>query len=170
MSELSFIVLARVIHVMSGVAWAGATFVMAGVVAPIAARYGAEGAGRWLGMVARRAGKASLIAALLTVASGGYLFSALHPHDTSASGLVLMSGSVAALLSLAVGLLVGRPAGLGLAKLQEARPEGGPPTADLLQRMATLRLRATVSARVTAGLLGAAVLAMAVFRYAAAVA
>ncbi|MDB5973704.1 MAG: putative rane protein [Nevskia sp.] len=169
MNELSLIVLARAVHVLSGVAWAGATFVMAGVVVPLLARHGAEGAGRWLGMVGRRAGRASMVAALLTIVSGGYLFSALHPHDTSASGLVLKSGAVAALLSLAVGLLIVRPIGLSLARLQEPRPEGTPPGADVLQRMATLRQRVAIGSRVAAGLLGASVLAMAVFRYAAAV-
>ncbi len=169
MSQLTLIVLARAIHVLSGVAWAGATFVMAGVVVPLMARHGAEGAGRWLGMVGRRAGSASMIAALLTILSGGYLFSALHPHDSSASGLVLMSGAVAALLSLAVGLLVVRPIGLSLARLQAPNPEGAPPSADVLQRMAALRQRVAIGSRVAAGLLGVAVLAMGVFRYAAAV-
>lgn len=169
MNELSLIVLARAVHVLSGVAWAGATFVMAGVVVPLLARHGAEGAGRWLGMVGRRAGRASMVAALLTIVSGAYLFSALHPHDTSAGGLVLKSGAVAALLSLAVGLLVVRPTGLSLARLQAPHPEGVPPAADVPERMATLRQRVAIGSRVAAGLLGASVLAMGVFRYAAAI-
>lgn len=170
MSELSFIVLARAIHVMAGVAWAGSTFVMAGVVIPLMSKHGAEGAGRWLSLVAGRAGRASMVTALLTVLSGIYLFATLHPHDDSASGLVLKAGAVASLLALALGLLVGRPAGLGMARLQQQLPAGTPPTAELLRQIAALRLRATLSARFAAGLLGAGVLAMAVFRYAAAMA
>ena len=170
MSELSFIVLARAVHVMAGVTWAGAVFVMAAVVAPLSARHGAEGAGRWLGLVAGRAGRISIITALLTVLSGVYLFAVLHRHDTSASGLVLISGAVAALLALALGLLVARPTGLRLARLGQAQAGGAAPTAEMLRQMEQLRLRATVSGRVAAGLLGASVLAMAVFRYAVALA
>ncbi|MDB5978765.1 MAG: hypothetical protein JWR07_5525 [Nevskia sp.] len=169
MNELSLIVLARAVHVLSGVAWAGATFIMAGVVAPVLARHAAEGAGRWLGLVARRAARVSLIAALLTIVSGTYLFATLHHHDSSASARVLAAGAVAALLSLAVGLLIGRPAGLAMLKLQAGGAEGAPPSPETQQRIAALRLRAMISGRVTAGLLGAAVLAMAVFRYAAVV-
>jgi uncharacterized membrane protein len=110
-SNFSFIVLARAIHVMAGVTWAGAAFVLAMVVVPLAARFGAEGAGRWLGMVARRAGLVSGISALLTILSEVYLFATLHSHDDSVSGLVLKAGAAAALASLLVGLFVGRPPG-----------------------------------------------------------
>lgn len=168
MNELSLIVLARAVHVLSGVAWAGATFIMAGVVAPLLARHAAEGAGRWLSLVGRRAARVSLIAALLTIVSGIYLFATLHHHDDSASARVLAAGAVAALLSLAVTLLIGRPAGQALFKLQAGAAEGAPPSTETQQRIAALRQRAMISGRVTAGLLGAAVLAMAVFRYAAA--
>jgi uncharacterized membrane protein len=167
MFDISFIVLARAIHVMAGVAWAGATFMLASAVVPLAARYGAEGAGRWLGMVARRAGFASMIAAILTVLSGIYLFAAVHAHDDSINAVVLKAGAAAALLSMGVGLLVGRPAGQKLEKLQQASA-GGTPSADAQAQIAQLYKRLTMSARAAAGLLGLAVLAMAVFRYAAA--
>lgn len=170
MHDLTFIVLARAIHVMAGVAWAGATFMLAGVVLPLAMQHGAEGAGRWLGLVAQRAGKAIGISALLTVLSGIYLFAALHPHDDSASGLVLKAGALAALLALAVGILAGRPAGQRMAKLQEALSSGTSPSPEAMREMASLRKRAALSGRIAAGLLALAVLAMGVFRYATALA
>jgi uncharacterized membrane protein len=135
MSEVAFIVLARAIHVMSGVTWAGASFLVATVITPALAPGGAHNSGPWVGTVARRAGALTGISAMLTVLSGVFLFAVLHPHDSSAGGLVLKSGAMAALLSLAVGL----------------------------------RTRTVLSARVSAALLAVAVLAMAVFRYAAAV-
>jgi uncharacterized membrane protein len=124
MSDFTFIVLARAIHVMAGVTWAGAAFILAMVVIPLAAQHGAEGAGRWLSLVARRAGTFMGISALLTVVSGIYLFAILHSRDASAGGLVLKSGAAAALLALAIGLLVARPAGQKLAKLHEGRTDG----------------------------------------------
>jgi uncharacterized membrane protein len=135
MPQVPFIVLARAIHVMSGVAWAGAAFVLATAIIPVLVPNGADNSAPWLGTVARRAGALSGISAMLTVLSGVFLFAVLHPHDSSAGGLVLKSGAMAALLSLAVGL----------------------------------RTRTVLSARVSAALLAVAVLAMAVFRYAAAV-
>ena len=168
MFNIDLIVLARAVHVIAGVAWAGATFMLAAVIMPIAVRHGAEGAGRWMGLVARRAGMSSMIAALLTVLSGIYLFEALHSQDVSAGALVLKAGALAAILSIGIGILLGRPAGIELGKLQQTLA-GAAPDQDTLRRIDVLRRRQVVGARVAAGLLGVAVLAMAVFRYATAV-
>ena len=70
MSEIAFIVLARAIHVMSGVTWAGAAFVLAMVIAPIMVPKGSDIPSPWLGTVARRAGALAGISAVLTVLSG----------------------------------------------------------------------------------------------------
>jgi uncharacterized membrane protein len=166
MSNVELIVLARVVHVMAGVTWAGATFVLAAVIVPIAARYGTEGAGRWTGMVGGRVGHILGISALLTVLSGSYLFAILHPNDGSAAGLVLKVGAIAALLSLVIGFLIARPTGLKLARLSEQHSLAAAPPADVLSG---LRLRAKLSSRFTAALLGLAVLSMAGFRYADAI-
>jgi uncharacterized membrane protein len=167
MFNIVLIALARMVHIMAGVTWAGATFLLATAIVPIAARHGEEGAGRWIGMIARRVGPMSGLSALLTVLSGVYLFAALHPNDNSAGGLVLKTGAVAALLSLSVGFLIGRPAGLKLGRLSQ---QGLPaePSPDLLPQISRLRRRTALSSRLTAALLGIAVLSMAVFRYAGA--
>jgi uncharacterized membrane protein len=169
MQNIELIVLVRVVHVMAGVLWAGATFVLAAAIAPISARYATEGAGRWSGLVAARVGRILGISALLTVLSGGYLFATLHPKDGSASGFVLKVGAIAALLSLVIGFLIARPSGLKLARLSEQHSLAAAPPADVLQTMSGLRLRATLSSRFTAALLGLAVLSMAGFRYAQAI-
>jgi uncharacterized membrane protein len=165
MLQIDLIVLARAIHVIAGVAWAGATFMLAAVIMPIAVRHGAEGAGRWMGLVARRAGMSSMVAALLTVLSGIYLFAVLHEQDASAGAAVLKAGALAALLSIAVGVAVARPAGIELGRLQQTLAEGAAPTPETQGRLAQLRQRQMLSLRVAASLLGLAVLAMAVFRY-----
>jgi len=91
--------------------------------------------------------------------------------------LVLKAGAAAALLALAVGVLVGRPAGQRLAKLQQVQQvqqvqqaQGAAPPTDALAQLPVPRRRAALSARLAAALLGVSVLAMAVFRYAAAMA
>lgn len=166
MFNVELIALARAIHVMAGVAWAGAMFVLAGVIMPIAIGHAAEGAGRWTGMISRRLGMMSAISALFTILSGIYLFAVLHAHDSSAGGLVLKTGALAAVLSFVVGVVVGRPAGLQLAKLAEQKSSTAGPAPEVQERLSALRKRAIWSSRLTAGLLGIAVLSMAVFRYA----
>jgi uncharacterized membrane protein len=165
MSQIGLILLARAIHVMAGVSWAGATFVLAGIIVPMGIRHGEEGAGRWVGMIARRVGPISGISAVLTILSGIYLFAVLHPNDRSAGGLLLSAGAVAAVLSLATGLLIGRPTGLKLAKLAARADPAVPLSPSDLQTLSALQARAMLSVRVTAALLAAAVLSMALFRY-----
>ncbi|HEX7917131.1 hypothetical protein, partial [Rudaea sp.] len=135
MFNIDLIVLARAVHVIAGVAWAGATFMLASVIMPIAVRHGAEGAGHWMGLVARRAGMSSMVAALLTVLSGIYLFVALHSHDASTSGFVLKTGALAAILSIGVGILLGRPAGIELGRLQQTLASDAAPDENTLRRV-----------------------------------
>jgi uncharacterized membrane protein len=166
MPNIEVIVLARIVHIMAGVTWAGVTFALALVIVPMAAHHGAEGTGRWTGMIARRIGMISGISALLTVLSGIYLFATLHPHDSSSGGLVLKTGAVAALLSLAIGFLIGRPIGLKLARLSEQSSPTAAPSPDRLQQISGLYRRGVLSSRLMAAFLGIAVLSMAIFRYA----
>jgi uncharacterized membrane protein len=163
MTTVALILLARAFHILGGVFWAGSTFLLTWVIFPIGAQHAAEGAGRWVGMIGRKAGPVSGISALLTVLSGIYLMMALHPHDTSASGVVLQVGALAAVLSFFVGLFVGRPAGQKLLQLID-KQSSAPSPAELAQRE-TLRKRTAMSSILVATLLGLAVLSMAIFRY-----
>src|ERR1700676_4931158 len=114
MANIELIVLARAIHVMAGVAWAGVTFTFASMIVPSAVRPNSEITAHRTTLIGRRVGPVFGISSLLTVLSGIYLFAALHPTDSSAGGLVLRAG---ALLSLLVGFFVGHPAGRRLAQL-----------------------------------------------------
>lgn len=159
------ILLARMVHILGGIVWVGAMFMISTVVLPIAAKHGAEGASRWTGMIIRKLGPTSGIAAVLTIISGVYLMAKLHPHNTSPSGIVLMVGAVAALLSFLLGFFIGRPAGMKLAALSEQHAGSEARPAEVVQQMAALQRRAAVSAKLTLVLLVLAVLAMAGFRY-----
>lgn len=108
MSSVALILLARAVHVLGGVLWAGSTFLLTLVILPVGARHAADGAGRWVPEILRKAGPLAGVSALLTVLSGIYLMVVLHPQDNSPSGIVLQAGAVAAVLSFVVGLVVGR--------------------------------------------------------------
>jgi len=136
MSSALLILLARAVHILGGVSWAGAVFMMTSTILPLAAKPGNEGFGQWVQPIGRKVGPAAGIAAILTILSGIYMMAVLHPNDRSIGGIVLISGATAAVLSFLSGFFTRGSA---------------------------------VGARVTAALLGLAVLAMAVFRYAAAI-
>ena len=163
MTTVALILLARALHILGGVIWAGSTFLLTWVIFPIGARHAAEGAGRWVGMIARKAGPVSGISAMLTVLSGIYLMVVIHPGDRSVGGLVLQAGALAAILSFFVGLFMGRPAGQKLLQLMQQQ-SSTPSAAELAEREA-LRKRSAFSSGLTAILLALAVLAMATFRY-----
>jgi uncharacterized membrane protein len=168
MTTATLLLLARVLHIFGGVIWAGSMFALSFAIMPIAARHADEGAGRWMGQVMQRLGPLSGISALITVLSGMYLFATLHSGDKSVGGMVLGMGAAAAVLSLLVGALIGRPAQMRLSKLQgEASSNASEST---IAQLATLRRRAALSSRVAGLLLALAVFAMAAFRYAPAIA
>ncbi len=152
----TLILVARAIHILAGVYWAGAMFVFAGSLLP-AMR---SGGGQALVPVMKSIGMRTGIAGLLTILAGSYLFAALHAHDDSTGGIVLNIGAIAAVLAFLIALLVNMPSGRKLAKLN-ATPPADP------QLMAALQRRITLGVRLIAGLLGITVLCMAVFRYAA---
>lgn len=168
MATATLLLLARVLHIFGGVIWAGSMFALSFAIMPIAARHANDGAGRWMGQVMGRLGPASGISALITVLSGIYLFATLHSGDKSVGGMVLGLGATAAVLSLLVGALIGRPAAMRMSKLQT---EGSPNASEAtIAQLAALRRRMALSSRVSGILLGLAVLAMAAFRYAPAIA
>lgn len=74
---------------------------------------------------------------------------------------MLRAGAIAALLAMVLGFVLGRPAGLELARLQQS----GEGTPEQRARIALLGRRVALSVRATAGLMLVSVLAMGVFRY-----
>ena len=163
MTTVALILLARALHILGGVTWAGSMFLLTWVVFPIGAQHAADGAGRWVGMIARKAGPVTGISAMLTVLSGIYLMLVIHPGDRSAGGLVLQAGALAAILSFFTGIFIGRPAGQKLLQLMQQQ-SSTPSAAELAEREG-LRKRAAFGSGLTAILLVLAVLAMATFRY-----
>ena len=155
----TLVVLARAIHVLAGVYWAGAMFVFAGSLLPAMRNGGAPALVPVLKQIGMRTG----IAGLLTILAGIYLFAALHAQDESIGGKILGLGAAAAILAFLVALFVNMPAGRKLAKLH-----ANPPTdaKDQERVAAALQSRVRIGAGLIAALLGIAVLCMGVFRYA----
>jgi len=161
---MSVIILARAVHVLSGVIWAGFAIIvglaLVGVPAgetPHAARHARRSmVNRGLRIVAP--------AAILTLLSGAYLFSALHRGGGAPGEIALLLGAVSAVLALIVGAIGNGLPERRLAKLDEtaARTRLSP---EMSAEVAALDRRVVFSARVTAALLIMSVLAMGVARY-----
>lgn len=157
----------RLVHVLGGIFWVGSALFMAIFLFPALAASG-PAAGPVMGAIQRRRIFMVLpIVALLTLLSGVRLmqitsdgFSA--SYFASPSGRVIAWGGTFAIAAFVIGLLVARPAGLRLMRLN-----AGQPSADPGANAERLRLQRIVNVVgvVNVVLLLVAAVAMAVARY-----
>lgn len=170
----SYMIAFRIVHIMAGIAWGGAVYLLVIYVQPGAAAIAPAGAP----LMSELLGKRRLVDGLIGLGSAtviGGLF--LYWHDwhnfpsfgkwiSSRFGIDITIGAVSAILALAVGVFGTRPnvqrlLGLG----RQAAAAGGPPSPDLAGQIAQTQIQLKVFARVSFGLIAVAALAMAVGRY-----
>jgi uncharacterized membrane protein len=162
----------RLIHILSGVFWAGAVFFSAAFLVPAIVASGPAGGQvmRQL-IIVRRLPVVAGIASLLTILSGAAMYwrnSSLSGGVWAAStqGMTYGIGAVTALLTAGVAATIVGPTGNKLTKLgAELAAAGGPPTADQMRTLGALQNRMLFGTRIGAALIGATVITMAVARY-----
>ena len=172
MSETAITLALRLIHILAGVFWAGAMFLMAGFLLPTIGATG-EAGGRFMQhLVQRRRLPTFLgIAAALTVLSGVTMYArmAAATHGAWAStppGMAYGIGGLAAILGATIGVLIGSRAGGRMAALGQSIAQAGrPPSPEQQAEIQRLQGRMRFAARSAAGLLAIAVGAMAIGRY-----
>jgi len=165
-------ILLRLVHIGSGVFWAGAAVMIAGFIEPAVKDSGPEG-GRFMQRLVRgqRLSTYMSIASLATALSGVVLYWPISGNFNmnwliSGPGLTLTIGSVAGLLAFAVGALVNGPTAKQISALgQEMQAAGGPPNPSQLATMGALQARLRTAGIVDAALLGIAVAGMAIASY-----
>lgn len=170
MNETVTVVL-RFIHIVAGVFWAGAVFLMVGFVFPSVRAAGPAG-GRVMQEIQRRKLPVFMnTAAGLTMVSGFILYGRLIASTDglwarSTSGMAFGVGAVAAILAAIVGGgIVGRSTER-LGKLGEkVQASGGAPSPEQAAEMGRVQARIAKAARLMAGFLFIAVAAMATARY-----
>jgi uncharacterized membrane protein len=167
MDDRTITLLLRLIHILAGVFWVGAIFVIAGFLLPTARAMGREG-GRF--MQQRRLPIFLAIAALLTVFSGftlyGRLVSATHgAWAGTPPGMAYGVGGLAAILGALVGMVVSGPAARRMAALGLRGAGEGAPSAAQQAEIERLQGRLVLGSRLVAGFLAVAAGAMAVARY-----
>jgi uncharacterized membrane protein len=166
------LVLIRLIHIFSGVFWAGSAFVLARFIEPAAAATQPESnkfMQYFMGptgyvLVQGFAGPLTVLAGLTLywIDSGGLQLNWI----TTPTGLGFTIGGIAALISLYIGLFISRTNALSMAALgKEMQSAGKPPTPEQLSRMRAFQETLTKASIWVAILLAITVAAMAIARY-----
>lgn len=162
----------RLVHVLTGVFWAGALFFLAWFLIPSVRDAGPEG-GKVVQALQQRGFMNVLpVVALLTILSGLYLYwrvsGGFQPAwQHSPVGMSLGLGAVASVIGFAIGVGVMRPATLKAGVLTQTLAQLTDPGARdaRMAEIQALRMRSAKAAQGVAGLLVIAVATMAVARY-----
>jgi hypothetical protein len=162
----------RIVHIVSGVFWAGSLFFLAGLMLKAVRETGPAG-----GRVMRQLIGAQKLpvqlggAGIVAILSGAAMY--WHNYSLTAgafassrAGMGYGFGAIAALVTIGVGLGVMAPTGAKLVKLGEAIEAGGkPPTPEQASTLAVLQGKMRFAGRLAAATVAVAVIAMAVARY-----
>jgi uncharacterized membrane protein len=167
-----YVILLRIIHIFSGVFWAGGTFFLVGAITP-AVRFAGPDGGKFMQHVARqgRVSRVQAIAAGLTVVAGLLLYWRTSGHlngawITSGPGLALTIGGGAGILAAVYGVVfVGGTTNRMGRLAQEIHDSGGPPAPEKMAQVQQLGAQLGSTAMTTAGLLVIALLGMATSQY-----
>jgi hypothetical protein len=165
-------IILRLLHVVSGVFWAGGAFFLLRIIMPTVQEAGPEG-GRFMQRMAAsgRLSQAFAIASVLTTLSGVIMFwytsGNLNPAwIVSGPGIVLTIGALAGLGAFGHGFFATRKVTDQVGALaKEMLAQQGPPDPAKLQQAQALGARMGALATQSAILLAVAVLGMATFRY-----
>jgi uncharacterized membrane protein len=170
--DQTFTLILRFIHIVGGVFWVGAVFLMVGFIFPTVRETGPQG-GRFMQdlMQRRRLSVYMNTAAGLTMLSGFIMMGRIVSATNGAwmetrTGMTFAIGGLATIIAAIIGgAIVGR-GGQRLAKLGATiQASGGPPSAEQAAEMSRLQARMGNTMRVVAVLLLVAVTSMATARY-----
>lgn len=172
MNEQTYLISLRVLHIFTGVFWAGATIYLAYFVAPAVKALGPDG-GKFMQQLARtnRLPVMMSLSALLNVLCGVLLLWELSngfqgTWMASAHGMILSVGGVLAIIAFLEGLLVTRPAANMINKIgHNIAQSASAPTAEQSQQLMALRNKIFKANNLAALLLVAAVILMSIVKY-----
>lgn len=173
MSDQTYLLILRLLHIGFGIFWAGAAIYLAFFIEPAVKALGADGT-KFMQQLVRtnRFPVVILLSALVTVVAGALLIWKLSGGLQSQwlstrYGTVLTTGGAMAIVAFLIGFSISRPASMRMAKIGKAVAiAGGPPTAAQIGELQKLGRRISVAGRVIAILLILAVVGMSAFRYA----
>lgn len=161
----------RIIHIFSGVFWAGTSFFMISFVTPSVIATGAEGQ-KFMQQLAFRTRftTAMMAVALLTVLSGLVMYWEIFEFKSAALstgyGLMLTLGAIAGFIGLLTGYFMqNRTTGKMKALSAAIGAAGGPPTPEQQAEMQALSSTVTRGGQITSVMLALAILGMSIAQY-----
>lgn len=164
--EVFLYITMRVIHVLFGVFWAGATFLIVLFLEPTVREAGPAGGAVMGGMVRRGYSGFVSVLALLNVLTGFWLLWRLSGHFSSGfmgstSGILLSNGMLAGILALGTGAHGVRSSVKKLSAIMgRVGASGAPPSAEDQAAIAHLQGKVRIYSRITAVLLLIAIVTM----------
>ncbi len=168
----TYLVLLRLLHISSGVFWAGTAIYLAAFVLPATKALGPEG-GKFmqqlsmtnnLPMVLFMNSTINILSGLLLIwyMSDGFQNAWMETR----MGMTLCTGGTLALIAWFIGIFVNRPIIMKMAAIaKESAAKQQPPSGEQIQQLAKMRVRLTKGTNVIAWLIGFTVVAMAIARY-----
>jgi uncharacterized membrane protein len=170
----AYMTLFRIVHIMAGIAWGGAVYLLVVYVQPSAAAIGPAGAPFMMELLGRRRlvdgliglGSATVIGGLFLYWHDWHLYGSFGDWIGSRFGAAITIGAVSAILALGFGIFGTRPNVKRLiAMARQAAEAGGPPSPEVAQEIARTQRLLKIFARTSLGLIALAALAMAIGRY-----
>jgi hypothetical protein len=170
--DIYYVIVLRIVHIFSGVFWAGGTFFLVGAITPAVRFAGPDGA-KFMQHVARqgRMSRIQATAAGLTVLAGLLLYWRTSGHlngawITSGPGLALTIGGAAGIIAAAyASIAVGGTSSRMGRVAQAVHDSGGPPTPEQMAQLQQLGARMGTAGMITAALLVIALLGMSISQY-----
>ena len=172
MTDQAYLIILRLLHICTGVFWAGAVIYLAVFVIPAVQALGPEG-GKFMQQLAKtnKLPVVMTIAATLNVLCGILLLWKLsdgfqNAWVSSRQFMILSTGGGLAIIAYLEGLLVTRPTVLKMTKLgQSIAAAGGPPSAEQTQQLAAYRKKVFKANNFVALVLAITVIFMSIAKY-----
>lgn len=164
-------ILLRIIHVLGGVFWVGATIFTAAFLLPALRDAGPDGAKVMEGVARRKFMEIMPVVAILTMLSGLWMFYRASggfnaAYFGSRIGMGLSTGGAFAIIAFLIGMTVVRPSMMKATELGKSAMQASPEEKGRIMAAAgALRNRANKAGNIVATLLVLAAAAMAVARY-----
>ena len=171
MGNMELIIL-RLIHIFTGVFWAGASIYLAMYVLPAARALGPDG-GKFMGQLVRTKNLPTVmnIIGLLNILTGLRIIMIFYKNSngewfSTHYGIGICIGAVAAIAAFIIGYTGVRPAANKMNNISNAvAAAGGPPSPEQAQQLGVLRAKMGKGILVVAWHLAAAVIFMSIARY-----
>lgn len=171
MSDQTYIVILRLLHIGFGLFWAGSALFFALFLMPSLKATGPEGV-KFMQALGRSGYPiAAMVSAIITIVSGFLLIWKLSGGFepmwfNSWYARVLTTGATMAFIAFIIGFTINRPSAAKMNKISVAIvKQGAPPTPEQLSEMMVLRKKIFIGTNYIAILLVIAIAGMSVFRY-----